>query len=942
MRSGRSRGGFFEEEPPFPREPPRSITPLTFDRRFIRPLILAALLLLLILVLGPLIGLYTDWLWFERLGYRDVFGTRIGAQFLSFLIFGGIFFAFSILNALPALGFRTRRRLLTTIGIRQRVLRTPLAAAAVSAVAALALLFGRIGASQWDTTLKFLNQVSFGRGDAVWQRDLSFYVFSLPFFRFLWGWLLAMVLVVGVGVVTLYLSRTNFQNLTLNRTALGHVSGLAVLFFALLAVHYLLDLAEIVFAKRSVVWGAGFTDLHARVPAYWVMVALMLACAGLLLYNIVLREQWPLPAAAALWIAGVIVVTVLAPAAVQRFLVQPSELTRERPYLEREIAATREAYGLDKVDEIQATVDQQVTAQLVADHRQTIESARLWDPRYLAATYNQVQALRQYYEFKDVAVDRYNLQGQVRQLELSAREINPQKGFQATWVNQRLKLTHGYGVVASPVNVAVSGGLPELVLRDIPPVGDLKVDRPEIYFSRSQSDYVIVDSKEPEFDYPGGDANIFSRWEGHTGVRVTGPVRRLAFALRLGDINILVSPLITSESQLLFRRQVVDRVRAIAPFLALDNDPYLVIADGKLYWILDGYTQSNAYPYSERLANRDRTVSFNYVRNSLKIVVDAYDGSTTFYRIDPSDPIAATYSKIFPSLIKPIESMPAALRPHLRYPQDLFRIQAEILSRYHMKDPQVFYNREDLWDIANEHTNPTTKAPIDPYYVILQLPRQASDEFLLMLPFTPANKPNMIAYMAARSDGDNYGKLATFRYSKDQLIFGPEQVEASISSDAVIQPQVALLSQAGSNVIRGNLLVLPLGRALLFVEPLYTRSETSQFPQLRKVIVADGTHAVMQDTLDKALEALVGTVRPAPGTTPGPAGPPTTSSVSSLVQEANQRYARAQDCLRQGDLGCYQRELDEVGKLLQEAQRLLGLAPSASPGPSPTPSPTRR
>jgi uncharacterized membrane protein (UPF0182 family) len=932
MRSGRSRGGFFEEEPIFPRQPPPSFPTFRITRRLVLLLGLAAAILFFLLLLQPLVGIYTDWLWFDRLGYGGVFRTRLQTQVISFAVFALIFFMFGAANALPVLGFRTRRRILTYMGIRQRVLRTPMAAGTLAGVAVIALLFGRIGASQWQTTLRFFNQASFGRTDPVWHRDLSFYLFSLPFLRFIWGWLLGMLIVVTGGVLVLYLSRTNFQTLTLSRIALGHLSILGALFFLLLAFHFWLDLAEIVLGKRSFVWGAGFTDLTARVPGYWVMVVLMLATAALLLYNLFLREQWPLAAAGAAWIGGVILVTVLVPAAVQRFVVAPSELARERPYIERDIASTREAYGLDKMQEVPFTVDQQVTPQLVAQHRQTIDSARLWDPRYLPATYTQIQGLKQFYEFNNVAVDRYVLSGQVRQLELSARELNPQKGIQANWVNLRLKFTHGYGAVASPVNVAQEG-LPQLILRDFPPTGDLPVDRPAIYFGRNVSDYVIVDSREREFDYPAGDQNIFNRWEGHSGVALTGPIRRLAFAMRMGDVNILVSDRITSESQILFRRQVAERVAAIAPFLAIDSDPYLVIADGRFYWILDAYTRSNAYPYSARTETVGGTSGFNYIRNSVKVVVDAYEGTTTLYRIDPSDPIAATYSKIFPGLLKPIESMPASLRPHLRYPQDLFKIQAAVFTLYHMRDPQVFYSKEDQWGIAYEHITLNTRAPIDPYYVIMRLPDQPKEEFLLMLPFTPTNKQNMIAYMAARSDEENYGKLITFRYSKDQLIFGPEQIESSVRVDSVIQPQLALLSQAGSNVILGNLLVLPVGRALLFVEPVYTKSEATNFPQLKKVIVADGTRVVMRDTLESALEVLVGgSTRPGPVTPGQPTGTPPTAT--SLIQEANRHYTQAQTLLRQGDLAGYQAEMNEVGRILQQLQGLV--SPSASPSPSPT------
>jgi uncharacterized protein len=933
--------GFFDNESPFGRLPTEPSFPtIRISGRAVFWIIVAAAVLLLLFLLKPFATLYTDYLWFHALGFGSVFGTRFAAQIWSFFIFAVLFWVIGAANVLLALNSGRR---LTSIGIRQRLLTAPSTLLALLAVVLLGLLFGRIASGQWQTILTFLNQKPFHVQDPIWHQDVSFYVFSLPFYRFVWGWLLGVVILMGLVAVGLYASRPGVQNFQLPARAVRHLSVLAAAFALLLAVHYRLDLYELLLSRRGFVYGVGYADVAARIPAYWIMTVLMGLIAIGLLVNAAGARIAALPAALVVWLGAAFILLVLFPGVVQRFSVDPNTLSREAPYIKNEITFTRDAYGLSNVADRPFTPTDNLTADAVARNPQTVQNARLWDPQLaLPQTLENIQSLRTYYQFYqgDVAVDRYQLGGQYLQLLVAARELNPDKVPAQQWVNLKLQYTHGYGVVAARANQATTQGYPVLTLQDIPPTGVPTVTQPGIYFGRHTTDYVLVDSKQAEFDYPL-ETDKFTHWTGKTGVQLSSALRSLAFAIRFGDVNVLISPQLTAQTQVLFNRAVQDRVAALAPFLTFDQDPYVTVVDGHIYWILDGFTVTDHYPYSEMAP--DQTGPFtgvNYARNSVKVVVDAYDGTTTFYQIDTKDAIVNTYASIFPGLFKPFSTMPAGLQAHIRYPRDLFNLQAERFQLFHMTDPTVFYTKEDLWNIANENVaQGVAPAPIRPFFVIGRLPGEPKEEFLTILPYTPNGKTNMIAYLAARSDAPDYGTLFDFRFPKDSLVVGPQQVESNIDQAPVIKSQFALLNAQGSSVIRGNLLVLPIENSLLYIEPIYLEATNVPIPQLKKVIVATGQNVVMEDTLDKALASLLGQATP---TTPtGGTTTPPSGTVAQLIAQANQDYNNAQTALKNGDFPTYATDIQALGKVLQQLQALQspGPSPSATAKPSPSTSP---
>ena len=930
------RGFFDSGESPFRRLPTEPSFPqIRISRRSVFWIVVAAAILLLLFLLKPFANFYTDYLWFKALGYGGVFGTRFAAQIITFFVFAFLFWAIGAANILVALNSGRR---LSSIGIRQRLLTAPATILALLVVFLLGLLFGRIASSQWQTTLTFLNQKSFGVTDPIWHKDVSYYVFTLPFYRFLWGWLLAVVILMLLGVGGLYASRASLQTLTFPPRAARHLSVLAAAFAALLAVHYRLDLYELLLSKRNFVYGAGYTDVAARIPAYWIMVVLMALLALALLLNAARGSLAPLALAVPLWLGAAFVLLVIFPGIIQRVAVAPSELARETPYIKNEIAFTRLAYGLANITDRPFSPTDSVTPDAIARNPLTVQNARLWDPQLaLPKTIQNLQSLRTYYDFSDVAVDRYQLGGQYLQLLVAARELTAQnsQSIPQTWVNLKLQYTHGYGVVGVRANQATDQGVPILTLKDIPPVGQPAVTQSGIYFGRKTNEYVLVHSKQPEFDYPG-ETDQYTHWTGNTGVALSSGLRSLAFAIRFGDVNILLSPQLTPDTQVLFQRQVQDRVSALAPFLSFDSDPYITVVDGRLYWIQDAYTVSDHYPYSQVSQDQSGPLQgINYVRNSIKVVINAYDGTTTFYQVDAKDPIANTYASIFPGLIKPFSQMPAGLRAHIRYPRDLFNTQAQLFALYHVQDPTVFYIREDLWMIASENQQQgQTPAALRPFYVVARLPGEASEEFLTILPYTPNGKNNMIAYLAARSDAPNYGTLFDFRFPKDSLVVGPQQVESNIDQAPVIKSQFSLLNTPGSNVIRGNLLVLPIENSLLYIEPIYLQAENLQIPELKKVIVATGQQVAMENTLDQALASLFGSAAPSSsgGATSGPA---VSGTAAQLIAQAKSHYDQAQKDLTQGDLASYAKEIQAVGSLLQQ---LSALQPATIPGASPSPS----
>jgi uncharacterized membrane protein (UPF0182 family) len=635
------------------------------------------------------------------------------------------------------------------------------------------------------------------------------------------------------------------------------------------------------------------------------------------------------------------------PAAVQGVSAGPNAGSYELPYISRSITYTRQAYGLSNVSvSTSFTGDQPLTLQDVQNDQVTINNLRLWDYVPLKTTYQQQQSLRTYYTFNDVDLDRYTINGRYQQLEISAREVDISRlpASAQNWVNQRLGYTHGYGVAASPVNAVIGEGLPDYVIQNMPPAGPVSITQPDIYFGEVASDYVLAPSKTREFDYPQGSADVFTNYAGTHGVPMNG-LNRALWAFRLSDPNLLVSGQITDKTLMLYRRNITDRASEIAPFLTFDGDPYMAVVDGRLYWILDAYTTGSSYPYSETQTFHNNNI--NYIRNSVKVVVDAYDGTINFYVIDPKDPLIRAYEATFPSLFKPIDAMPEGLRAHLRVPVDLFNVQVQVYSVYHMSDPRVFFAQEDVWDIPLGQTSPNgTPVPLSPYYVLFRLPGEQNPEFLLIMPFTPHGKQNMVSWLAARSDGSHYGEYQSYVLSKDINIFGPQQVANRINQDPTISRDFTLLHSTGSSVQQGNLLVVPIGNSFLYFEPVYLSATSGTgLPELKKVILVDQTTVVYADTLPEAIQQLVGQAPP-PITT-GP--PPTTytpaqvAQIQDLVTQANTHYKLAYQALARGDLATFGSEMQIVGQLLQQLQTLTGAGgatPGASPSPSPKPSPS--
>jgi uncharacterized membrane protein (UPF0182 family) len=804
----------------------------------------------------------------------------------------------------------------------------------------LAWVIGAAASTSWLMALRYFNYYPFNVTDPIFEMDVSFYLFSLPFWNFAQTWLLIALFLSLAGAVAIYaLAQQN--NLAEGRVVVLphvqlHLSILGALIFFVFALGHWLDRFELLYSNRGVAVGASYTDVNVSLYALWVMVAVATVAGIILLANIFLRRNALSLGVVFVWIVVGIVGTSLIPGLVQRYVVEPNELAAEAPYIEHNIEFTNFAYGLDQVQDKNFPSVAPLTPEKVAAEGTFLKNVRLWDYRPLQQTYQQIQAIRLYYQFYDVDFDRYIVDGELRQVALAARELDKNQLQSPTWVNQKLQFTHGYGLVVNPVNEVTKEGLPQLWIKDLPPVTafeDLSIERPEIYYGEDPGDYVFVNTTEREFNYPSGDQNVFTSYEGTGGVVMDTLLKKLAFAARLADLNMLLSREFTEESRVMLHRNIRERVRVLAPFLEYDRDPYLVINQetGRLFWIQDAYTTSALFPYAQPFGN------LNYIRNSVKVVIDAYNGSLTFYVIGADDPLIQSYSTIFPNLFTPFEDVPAWLRERIRYPEDLFSIQSELYRTYHMGDVNVFYNKEDLWQVPNETFSGNTQ-PVEPYYVILKLPEETDSEFALIQPFTPNNKDNLIAWMAARSDGENYGELVVYRFPKQELIFGPLQIEGRIDQNPEISAQITLWDQGGSEVIRGNLLVLPIGDSLLYVEPLYLRAENGQIPELKRVILAAGDTIVMRETLAEALEALFeeqGDLVPVTATASetGPAvepaeeaaqpvEPPSSTtaisddladlSVAQLAELASTHYEAAQKALQEGDWATYGAELETV------------------------------
>jgi len=880
--------------PPFENQQGQSLSLPFNPRPLLKWGIIVVSIVLTLLALNILRGIYTNILWFDNLGYRHVYLNIMTTKIWLFL-FGSVI---SLALIIPNLIFAhkaTRGDPATPMDPETLILlRRIFKAGMILGTAIIAVAFGYMASAQWESMLRFINEAPFTTidtlsgqrilaEDPVFHKNIAFYVFTIPIINIAQELSLGAVIVlilatVSVSLINLTLRGSNFIDSVTPRM-ISHACVLLCLLILVITWGYWVDIYQLMFSTNGAVFGPAYTDLNARLPALRLLLGIGILVGVVLLVNIKLRSIRTILICIGICIAAAVISGVY-PALVQRFQVDPNELAMEREYIPRNIEFTRQAFALDRIEENLYPFSPNLTPELVINNPETIDNMRLWDHRPIRDVYNQKQFFRAYYSFVDVDVDRYEIDGEIRQVMLAARELFSEdlpEGSQS-WVNQRLQYTHGYGVAMSPVTEFTPEGQPNYFIQNIPPTvashiensDPLRLDVPQVYYGENTRRYTIVNTKEPEFDYPAisTEVPVRTRYQGLGGVVLDSLVRRIAYAFEFRDINILISNSLTSDSRLQYNRDIHDRVAKIAPFLTLDADPYLVVSDGKLFWIQDAYTTTDQYPYSEPYHDK-----FNYIRNSVKTVISAYDGTIDFYISDENDAMIQTYNKVFPNMFKPLEAMPKGLLSHIRYPQDFFSIQAEIYQLYHMRNTTDFYNKEDPWSIPSELFF-EQQQQMEPYYVIMKLPGEDKEEFVLLMPFTPLDKPNLVAWMAARSDNDKgqYGSLVSFLFPKGTSVDGPEQVEARIDNDFTIKQQFTLLCQRGASCIRGNLLVIPLidpndplNATLIYVEPLYIQSENIDFPELKQVIVADANHVAMEGDLTTALNSLLSASDPSLG-----------------------------------------------------------------------------
>ncbi len=900
-------------------------------------LVLFLVLIAVVVAFTALSGFLVDWLWFDALGFGTVFITVWKAKAAAFGIAAGVSWVVLAGNGLLAariptlrvrqfrlvLNPRDREGLPEVIEFSPETL--PWRTIVLVFATVLSLVLGLVQASHWELFLKWRHAVPFERVAPVLGQDLGFYIFALPVYGVVRDWALLIIILAALSATGVYWGRgaidlkPGFPQL--GAPVIRHLSALVSLFFLVKAGDYLLQRYALLLSNNEIVFGAAYTDVQVRLPLLLGLAGLSLIATALCAANLVFLSI-RLPVVAAVVVFGVSGGGGIVPSLFQGYRVKPDELRLESPYIAHTIAATRYGFGLEQISRLPFPAAGALTPEVVAANSATIQNIRWWDPRPLLETYRQLQEIRLYYDFHDVDVDRYTLNGTYQQVLLSGRELNQSRlsPEAQTWINQHFKFTHGYGLAMSPVNRFDEEGLPLFYLKDIPPLSpmELRIDRPELYFGEQADTYVVVEGGTTEFDYPKGQENMYTTYQGRDGVSLGNIWRRALFAWYFGDLKLLISGNVTASSRMLFRRLIQDRIRRIAPFLQLDRDPYLTISDGRLIWVQDAYTVSDMLPYSQR----NQPGGINYIRNAVKVVVDAYDGTPVFYIADPQDPLVRTYQRIFPSLFQPLEQMPASLRAHIRYPEDLFSLQASMYSTYHMTDPEVFYNKEDLWNFPQETYN-GKPVFMQPYYTIMRLPGEAREEFILMLPMVPRNRDNMIAWLAARCDGTSYGEILEFAFSKEKLVYGPAQIEARIDQDTTISQQLSLWNQTGSRVIRGNLLVIPIEDAVLYVEPLYLSAESRELPELKRLIASSGDRVVMSQNVDSLLAALL-TKEPGQSPvvmTPRPPGtpPPAAALPSSGTTVALQHYRQALDALRKGDWQTFGVEMDALQKALEGA-----------------------
>jgi uncharacterized membrane protein (UPF0182 family) len=788
-------------------------------------------------------------------------------------------------------------------------------------IAALFLAFtmGGWGAGVWETYLKFKGATSFGALDPLFGKDIGFYVFALPLYRTMYFGCAAVIALCFGGSLFIYIVRQHCgfdgRRIVASKGAKAHLMALLGILVGSGYYYYQFKMYGMITGGGHIVNGAGYADIHYYVPVLKLMRYVSIAAALLIWCDIWMRTfRFALAGIAFIVIADLMGKG--ASQAVQKFIVAPNEVDKETPYIKWSIANTRSAYNLDKIEARHFTPGDNLSRELLKKNELTVKNIRLWDSAPLLTTFSQLQEIRTYYQFLDVDNDRYQINGETRQVMLSPRELVPANLPSRIWINERLSYTHGYGLCLGPVNSVTPEGLPDFFIKNIPPESNtpITVTRPELYYGESPAGYAIVNTEAKEFDYPSGNDNVYTTYKGTGGVSMGGLFKRLLFVLHFKELKILLSTDISSQSKILYNRQIMARVNKALPFLMYDPDPYLIITkEGRLVWMIDGYTATDAYPYSAQISELG-----NYIRNSVKVTVDAYNGTLSYYIADPTDPVIAAYARIFPGVFKPMSAMPADLRAHIRYPQTLFAIQAKVYSLYHMTDPQVFYNKEDMWKIPESFSEGTTGA-MSPYYTIMKLAEVGkTEEFILMVPFSPAKKDNMIAWLAARCDEPNYGKLLVFDFPKQNLVYGPQQIESRINQDPEISKALTLWNQGGSRVIWGSLLVIPVEQSLIYVQPLYIAAQNGGVPELKRVIVAFGNSIVMEENLEKSLNAIFGnSFEPLQKNVASQAAAPQID-IKGLISEASRQFENAQTELKRGNWAGYGAALQKVEQLLKD------------------------
>ncbi len=859
------------------------------DKRIITYLILFVTIIVLSSVF---ITLYTEYLWFLSVNYVEIFLTTLYYRLLTFTIFFAISFSILFINNVAI-----RKASQEFLGEDVKI--PHLLDFTISAIFSYAM------SNKWLQLLYFKNSTNFNIKDPIFNIDVSFYVFKLPFINsviILTSITLVISLIISI-IAYAYIFRwvESFEELKELFPTNGyiHLSSLMLAIFFLTSAYFYFLRFELLTSPHGAVNGAGYTDVLIRIPALFISSALAVLVGIVSFYFGIKRNVEVVFTIIFIFLLFTLIANVLLPFGIQKFQVEPNELTLEKKYIDYSIKFTRTAYGLD-VKKMPYNVEENLTIYSIERNRGTIDNIRLWDHRPLLNVYKQIQQIRTYYVINDVDVDRYYVDGKYTQIMVSARELStdllPSKA--KTWLNKHLIYTHGYGVVMSPVNAVSKEGLPELIVHDVPPKGKINVTRPEIYYGELTKNYVVVNTLQKEFDYPAGEKNVFTYYNGNGGVPVDSYFKKVLFSIKFSDVNLFLSNYVTDKSKIMFHREIKDRISTIAPFLILDKDPYIAVINGRLYWIVDAYTVLDKFPYSAKYN------FFNYIRNPVKVFVDAYNGTVDFYIVQ-NEPVIKTLAKAYPSLFK--KEMDVEKRKHIRYPIDLFRIQAEIYATYHMDEAETFYNREDVWEIPHEMYEDLT-IEMEPYYVILNLPKSNETEFVLMLPFTPKGRDNIISWMAARCD-KNYGEIVLYEFPKGKLIYGPMQIEARIDQNAEISKLFTLWGQAGSKVIRGNLLVIPIENSIIYVEPVYLRAEKTQIPELRGVIVAYNEYLTMKETLDLALEELFG-VKPKIETK--------TKDVKELVKESIETYNKAIEEIKKGNWSGFGEMLNKLGRILNQ------------------------